>query len=96
MSKNGGYKIIDFANKPFEVGVGMVYEGVYEAIESTRKPILFSGLNLDGMEAHDTFLPVEVNESAYVAKFQSVNGVTITITITDTDVVTITTDVEEV
>lgn len=51
----GGYQIIDLENKNLTIGVGMVYEGIYEQIESTTKPILISGLVISHIEYNDLY-----------------------------------------
>lgn len=92
MSKVGGYKIIDLENKKLTNDVGMVYEGIYDKIESTRKPILISGLNIDGKEYHDFFATlykvgivymIDIHEHAGGDGLKSLS-------INDNDVVTIT------
>lgn len=65
MAKIGGYQVIDLQNKNLTSGVGMQYEGLYELIEGTRKPILVSGVQLDGFEYHDAFVQVTPNGSQY-------------------------------
>lgn len=81
----GGYQIIDLQNKKLESGVGMVYEGVYDKIDGTRKAILISGLNVGGTEYHDTFVELTVNVSNYEGAIYGKS-----ITISDADVVTVT------
>ena len=85
----GGYKIIDLKNKELTVDVGMVYEGIYESIESTNKPILLSGLNIGGKEYPDFWAFPEIYESNYYFILTSSSGDTTKITIEDTDVVTV-------
>ena len=87
----GGYQIIDFKNKELLDGVGMVFEGVYDLIEGTRKPILITNFNFEGKEYKNTFLDFVVDGSAFkavqlVSADQSYN----VITVEDTDVVTVT------
>lgn len=41
----GGYKIIDLTGHTFPLAGGVVVPGVYEAIESTFKPIVLEGLS---------------------------------------------------
>lgn len=91
MALRGGYKIIDLKGKPLTPNVGMVYEGIYESIEETRKPILLTGLAIliDGniMEYKDTYVLFYLLEGQYIATLL-IEG--ITITVTDNDIVTIT------
>lgn len=52
--KTGGYQIIDLEGK--DIGsVSVTINGIYDKIESTRKPLLVSGLVVDGKEFHDFF-----------------------------------------
>lgn len=87
--KIGGYQIIDLQNKPLS-GVGMQYEGLYEKIEGTKKPILLSGLNVDGTEYHDAFVNINVDGGNFVLTYPIFTGElsSIIITIEDTNVVT--------
>lgn len=82
----GGYKIIDLKDKELTLSVGMTYDGIYDAIEGTRKPLLISGLNIAGVEYKDFYALPKVNQSSYVI---TIDGYTITIQ--DTDVVTVAT-----
>lgn len=67
MSKVGGYKIIDLENKLFTPDVGIVYDGIYEKIKQTRKPILLSGLNIEGeVVYHDFYVVPEPWEGRFV------------------------------
>lgn len=89
----GGYKIIDLENKNHEVGVGMVHEGIYDAIEGTNKVILLSGLVFEGTELHDVFVFPSVSGTAFVFPMTVVSSDathTVLVTVEDTDVVTVT------
>lgn len=88
----GGYQIIDLNNFDHRSNIGAMHEGIYEKIEGTHKPILLSGIVLNGTEYHDTFIFPCVNGSNYVAVV-GVNPTTneqIVINIEDTDAVTFT------
>lgn len=80
----GGYQIIDLENKELTLGVGMVYNGIYDKVEGTRKPILISGLNIGGVEYHDTYVDFTVSGTNFVGSVYGKN-----ITISDVDVVTV-------
>lgn len=85
--KIGGYQIINLKGKNLTTDVGMVYDGLYELIEGTRKPILLSGIQIDDTEYQDVFAEVSVNGSnielrAYGKVF----------TVQDNNVVTVTDD----
>ena len=85
----GGYLIIDLKNKPLEDGVGVVYEGVYERIEATKKPVRICNVNIDGTEIRDVDLTfIGLVDSGYAAAFVT-GSTSYNISITDTDVVTI-------
>lgn len=86
----GGYQIIDLQNKQLTVDVGMVFEGIYDKIEGTRKAILLSGLNIGGREYHDIFVPFDVDSTNFVGTAYGH-----TITIQDTDVLTATVPADE-
>ena len=59
--KIGGYQIIDLKGKNLTTDVGMVYEGIYELIEGTTKPILLSGIQVDDTEYQDVYVSVSIN-----------------------------------
>lgn len=62
----GGYQIIDLENKYLNLNVGMVYEGLYEQIENTTKPILISGLAIEDTSYSDLYSYPTVDGSDYV------------------------------
>ena len=76
----GGYKIIDLKGKDHTVGVGMVHDGLYDAIEGTKKPIMLSNIVIDETEYKDIFVTVALNESDFKA---TVYGYTMTINSND-------------
>ena len=82
----GGYKIIDFKDNPLTTGgVATTVTGIYDSIkESYRKPLLLSGLTIDGIKRNDVYAPATVSGSNFV--FTAYGK---TITITDTDAVTV-------
>ena len=81
----GGYQIIDLQNKQLELTKGQKFDGVYNAIKSTKKAILISGLNVGGTEYHDTFVELTVSGTNFTGTIYGK-----TITISDKDLVTIT------
>lgn len=89
MSRNGGYKIIDFKNKELSIGVGMIYDGIYDAIEGTRKALLISGLNIGGEEYHDIYVQPYLEGSNYCFDVINNDNTSYLVTIQDTDVVTV-------
>ena len=52
----GGYQILDFQNKKLTAGKGVIFEGAYDTVDGTLKPILVSGLNFNGNEYRDIFV----------------------------------------
>ena len=82
----GGYKIIDLKEKDLTVDEGMLYDGIYDAIESTNKATLLSGLVVDSVEYNDAYVNFKIEESAYVCEIYGYK-----ITVQNTDVVTVTT-----
>lgn len=83
----GGYLVVDLEGK--DLAQSMVYEGLYERIESTRKAILVTRFVRSGIEYHDFMMPIAVDGSSFrgVVRF----GDTIfSIQISDNDVVSVT------
>ena len=83
----GGYKIIDFNDAPLTTGGSTVtIDGIYDTVEGGyRKPLLLSGLNIDGTERNDVYATPTISGSNYV--FTAYGK---TITITNADAVSIT------
>lgn len=86
----GGYQIIDLGGINHESGSSVKHEGIYAKIEGTKKPLLFSGVVVDGTEYQDAFLPVHVSGTSYEALYQI--GLTdfLAISISDSDEVYVT------
>lgn len=64
MSRKGGYKIIDL--KGLDFSEDMVIGGIHESIEDNYgKPLLFSGIVIDGVEKDDVFANAVVNGDGY-------------------------------
>lgn len=86
----GGYTIIDLKNKNFKDSVGMVIDGIYDRIESTRKPIRLCNVVIDDKELRDVDVVfLGVSGSTYTATM--IIGTTdYSLTISDLDVVTFT------
>ena len=91
MSKLGGYKIINFKGTSFTSGTEATVDGVYDAIESTNKRTVVSGLVLGGVEYDDFSVLFTVSGTDYVAYVPIVDGTySITIVVADDDGVTVT------
>lgn len=85
--KKGGYKIIDFSAGSFDgTQKPVVIPGVYEAIESTNKRTVVSGLAIAGVEYDDFDALFVVINSNFAARVQA-NDKIITITVTSSDAV---------
>lgn len=59
MSK-GGYQIIDLKGANLVQEVPVKIEGIYDKIEGTTKPLLFTGVVIDGKEYRDIYPTVAV------------------------------------
>lgn len=82
MSLKGGYKIIDLKGVDVTKNTMMI-EGIYESIESNYgKPLLISGIIIDGVEKDDVFVQATLNGTAYEFELYGY-----TIQVQDTDVV---------
>lgn len=81
MSRKGGYKIINFNDIDLKTGVATKIDGIYDAIENSyRKPLLFTGLVLNGVEKTDAYVTLNVNSGNYET---TLYGVKFTITAED-------------
>lgn len=78
--QKGGYQIIDLKGRNFVVGTAQVVDGVYGKIEGTRKPLYISGIQIAGVEYHDTYVDFTVSASNFVG---TVYGKKITVTAED-------------
>lgn len=96
MSKLGGYKIIDLSGSTFATGVESTKPGVYEAIESTNKRIVVSGLVMGGVEYDDMDVPFIVEGSDYIGHVILTAKKTLNFKVTADDGVTVTLTVSEV
>ena len=93
MSKLGGYKIVDLSGIAFSTGVKSTKTGVYEAVKSTNKRIIVSGLVMNSVKYDDMDVTFIVDGSNYVGhviltakktldfKVTSDDGVTVTLTV---------------
>ena len=84
----GGYQIIDLKNKNITTDVGMVYEGIYDIMEGTRKPIMVTGMQVDEKEYRDAIVDFTLVGSAYIGEIHGK-----VMKVEDTDVVTFATSV---
>lgn len=86
----GGYQIIDLKSHNHTSGVGAIHEDIYSKIEGTKKPIYLSGIVVNAIEYHDTFIFPCVNGTNFVAVVgdNPTTNERIVINIQDNDVVT--------
>lgn len=62
----GGYKIIDFKDNNLTTETPVVITGIYNDIENNyRKPLLISGITIDGVEKPDCFIACTHAENSY-------------------------------
>lgn len=81
----GGYQIINLDGVVHNDGLAVTHEGIYERIAATQKPIMISGINIDGVEYHDCYVEPKVKGSNYEFKIYGYK-----VTVTNSDVVTFT------
>ena len=67
MNYTGGYQIVDLGNHNFENGEPFVVSGVYNLVGRVKKPFYVSGIVVDGVEYHDSFIQ-------FIDKSGSFNG----------------------
>lgn len=81
MAKKGGYKIIDLGGVNITTaGDAVTIAGIYDAIESTDKAILVSGLTIDNVDYSDVYgVPIS-GDNQYTI---SVYGKSLTVTSAD-------------
>lgn len=76
----GGYHMINLYDAALS-DVAITIKGIYNSIESSyRKPLLLTGLVIDGVEKPDAYVTVTVADGSFTI---SVYGKTITITSAD-------------
>lgn len=78
--QKGGYQIIDLKGLNFVVGTAQTVDGIYDKIEGTKKPLYVSGIQIAGVEYHDTYVDFTVSTGNFVG---TIYGKKITITADD-------------
>lgn len=64
--RKGGYKIIDLKDVNLVTDTKVKVNGVYNSIENSyRKPLLISGINLNGVEKNDIFITPNISGENY-------------------------------
>ena len=88
MSRKGGYMILDFKDVAITSGTPVTIPGVFAALEgSYRKPVILSGLNVDGTAYQDLHVNPVIASDDYVIDLSGIGLVSCTIT--DEDAVTV-------
>lgn len=81
MNIKGGYKLIDLKDSKLTVGSegGVTVEGIYNSIKNSyNKPLILTGINIDGIERNDIFIDFAVVSDSYVANISATEKITIT------------------
>lgn len=88
----GGYQIIDFKNVNFpEISAPIKFEGVYDKIEGTRKPIMITNFVFDTWEIRNQFVDIyPTNNGKFEFKINGFYSSKITVEIGADDFVTAT------
>lgn len=69
----GGYKIINFKGIPLNKDSKVTIDNIYESIENSyRKPLLFSGVNIEGIIYPDTFIQAILTSARYEVALDNV------------------------
>lgn len=63
--KNGGYIIVDFGGVNMEYNKPKKIEGIYEKISGGTKPLLFSGVVINGTAYRDRFVSPGIAGKVY-------------------------------
>lgn len=90
MSLKGGYKIIDFKGTALTSGTEATIPGVYEAIESTNKRTIVSGLVVGGTEYDDMPVLFTVDSTSFVSIVTLPDSGSISFVVASDDGVTVT------
>lgn len=62
----GGYKIINLSDTVINADGGATIDGIYESIENNyRKPLILSGIVIDGVEKADCAITVTSAENSF-------------------------------
>lgn len=62
----GGYKIINLNDITIDTTNGTNIDGIYENLENNyRKPLLLSGIVIDGVEKADTYITITAGDNSF-------------------------------
>ena len=64
--KNGGYVIVDLGGVNMEYDKSTKIEGIYNKIKSGTKPLLISGIVINGVKYRDRFVSPEITGNSYI------------------------------
>ena len=64
--KNGGYVIVDLGGVNFKYDTPVKIDGIYNKIKGGTKPLLFSGIVINGTAYRDRFVSPEITGSNYI------------------------------
>ena len=70
--KNGGYVIVDFDGVNFKYDTPVKIDGIYNKIKGGTKPLLFSGMVIDGTAYGDRFVSPEITGNSCVVPITNV------------------------
>lgn len=90
MSRKGGYKIIDFGGISLISGTKKTIPGVYDAIESTNKRTVISGLVVGSKEYNDMEVNFVFNSGAFAGEVVLPNIGSMSFSVANDDGVTVT------
>lgn len=90
MSRRGGYKIIDLEGTALTSGTEATIPGVYDAVESTNKRTVVSGLVVGGEEYNDMEVNFVVSSGDFVGTVTLPDSGSISFVIASDDGVTVT------
>lgn len=62
----GGYKIINLQNKNITTQASIKIDGIYETVESTKKPVLVENITINDFEKKPLFVQVNEDGGNYV------------------------------
>ena len=70
--KNGGYVIVDLGGVNLKQDTPVKIDGIYNKIKGGTKPLLFSGVVIDGTAYRDRFVSPEITGDSYVVPITDV------------------------
>ena len=71
--KNGGYVIVDLGGVNFKYDTPVKIDGIYNKIKGGTKPLLFSGVVIEGTAYRDRFVSPEITGNNYIVPISNAN-----------------------